>query len=92
MSKITTLHIPIEQRVRQRLTAKAKRLGFDSLQAYIRVWAKAQADERQLHFGEPEQMTPKLERLIAKVEREVERGEVSGPFTTAEDFLAALKK
>ena len=42
MNKITTLHIPMDQTVRKLLEAKAKRFGFDSVQAYIRVWAKAE--------------------------------------------------
>jgi hypothetical protein len=48
----TTLHIPISRSVRQRLDAKAKRLGFDSAQAYIRVWAQAEAEGRTLNFGD----------------------------------------
>src|SRR4051812_22670655 len=48
-----TLHIPLDTTVRDKLATKAKSLGFDSVQAYIRVWAKAQADGRELDFGDP---------------------------------------
>ena len=46
----TTLHIPMDKTIRDNLEAKAKKLGFDSAQAYIRVWAKAEAEGRTLSF------------------------------------------
>ena len=49
---VTILHIPMSRNVKQRLDEKAKRLGFDSTQAYIRVWAQAEADGRTMDFGE----------------------------------------
>jgi hypothetical protein len=47
---VTKLQIPIEQEVREGLERRAHSLGFDSAQAYIRVWAKAEADGRKLDF------------------------------------------
>jgi hypothetical protein len=46
----TKLQIPIDQDVRDGLERRARNLGFDSAQAYIRVWAKAEADGRKLDF------------------------------------------
>ena len=44
------LQIPIDKKVREGLEKRAKDLGFDSAQAYIRVWAKAEAEGRKLDF------------------------------------------
>jgi hypothetical protein len=46
----TKLQIPIDQDVREGLERRARSLGFDSAQAYIRVWAKAEADGRKLDW------------------------------------------
>jgi len=40
---------------------------------------------------EPEFITPKLEGLIAQVEKEIVVGKVSGPFNNVEDFIKDLK-
>lgn len=39
----------------------------------------------------PEPMTPKLEKLIGKIEAEINSGQVSQTFETADEFLSALK-
>ncbi len=90
----TTLHIPIDKTVRDKLEAKAKRLGFDSAQAYIRVWAKAEAENRILSFddddwGEPS--TAAVKRLN-KVAKDAKQGiDVSGPYHNVEDFMKDLR-
>jgi hypothetical protein len=89
----TTLHVPIEVSVRDALTRKAKRLGFDSVQAYIRVWAKADAEDRQLDFGYvdpwgrvPPKAAKRLDRETAEAIRLSEAGELPG-FTTVRDMM-----
>jgi antitoxin component of RelBE/YafQ-DinJ toxin-antitoxin module len=90
----TTLHIPIDKTVRDKLEAKAKRLGFDSAQAYIRVWAKAEADNRILSFdddgwGEPSAAAVKR---LNKSANDAKKGiNVSGPFDNVEDFMKDLR-
>lgn len=46
------LQVPMDKEVREALEKKARGLGFDSAQAYIRVWAKAETEGRQITFGE----------------------------------------
>ena len=48
MSDTSTIHIPIEPALRKQFTAKAKQLGFDSAQAYLRVIIKASVDNRRI--------------------------------------------
>lgn len=91
MSQIK-LQIPMDKDVRDGLEKKAKKLGFDSAQAYVRFWAKAQVDGREFYIGEPEQITPVMENILKETEEEIARGDTYGPFETAEDAINFLNK
>ena len=69
MPQTTTLHVPMDRTVRQRLQAKAKRLGFDSAQAYIRVWAKAEIENRTIGFGDGQEWPPPSPKAAARLNR-----------------------
>jgi hypothetical protein len=91
----TTLHIPMDKTVRAKLEAKAKKLGFDSAQAYIRVWAKAEAEDRILSFddddwGEPSQAAVK--RLNRAAEEAKQGKNVSEPFFSVEEMMSHLDR
>lgn len=79
--------------VRDGLETKAKRLGFDSAQAYIRVWAKAEVEGRDIDYGigdwgEP---SPAAAKRLNKITSEALRGKnLSKPFLTAQDGLDHL--
>ena len=49
----TKLQVPIDGNIRAGLEIRAKELGFDSAQAYIRFWAKAEVDGRRVDLGIP---------------------------------------
>jgi hypothetical protein len=91
----TTLHIPMDKTIRAKLEEKAKRLGFDSAQAYIRVWAKAEAENRILSFddddwGEP---SPTAVKRLNKMAEEAKQGKnISKPFYTVEEMISHLDK
>lgn len=91
----TTLHIPMDKTIRAKLEAKARSLGFDSAQAYIRVWAKAEADNRILSFddddwGEPD---PAAVQRLNKAATEAKQGKnVSEPFYTVEEMMTHLDR
>lgn len=92
MSNVT-LHIPMDKTVRTRLEAKAKGLGFDSAQAYIRVWAKAEVEGRSVDYdiddwGEPSQAATK--RLNKATDEALRGKNTSGPFLTTQDALDHL--
>lgn len=54
------LQVPMDKEVRDKLEQRAKALGFDSTQAYIRVWAKAETEGRKLNFDvQKKQLTRK---------------------------------
>ena|GEM_PF-2509221 len=52
ISKIVTIQIPIEEELRDALRRKAHFLGFDSVQAYIRFWAKAEVEGRKIEVDD----------------------------------------
>ncbi|MFO0970998.1 MAG: hypothetical protein U0520_01455 [Candidatus Saccharimonadales bacterium] len=92
-SNMVKIQVPIEADVRDRFEAYVKNLGFDSIQAYIRVWAKAKADGREIDFddvwGQP---TPEAAARLQKAARDVEHGiDIEGPFNTVEGFMKGLR-
>jgi antitoxin component of RelBE/YafQ-DinJ toxin-antitoxin module len=91
---ITKLQIPIDQDVREKLERRARSLGFDSAQAYIRVWAKAEADGRKLDFdGKAVALSPEANKRYTQMIAELETEKKSGKakiFKTADDFMKDL--
>lgn len=84
----------MDEGVRKGLEIRARELGFDSAQAYIRVWAKAQAERRSIDFGdywgEPSDTAA---ARINKAAEEAKKGiNVSEPFYTVEEMMAHLDK
>jgi hypothetical protein len=85
----------MDQEVRDGLERRARSLGFDSAQAYIRVWAKAEADGRTLDFGVDDWGEPSDEAAarLNKAAEEAKKGiNVSGPFHTVEEMMQHLDK
>lgn len=90
----TKLQIPMDQDVRDGLERRARSLGFDSAQAYIRVWAKAEADGRTLDFDGKAvvlsaEANARYEKIIAEFEAEKRTGKVK-EFTNVDDLMDDL--
>lgn len=88
------LQIPIDQDVREGLERRARSLGFDSAQAYIRVWAKAEADGRKLDFdGKTIALSPeanaRYEQMVAELEAEKSSGKIQ-KFLSVDEFMKDL--
>lgn len=70
-------------------------MGFDSAQAYIRVWAKAEADNLILSFDDDDWGEPSSAAAgrINKAAEDAKKGnDVSEPFYTVEEMKAHLDK
>lgn len=83
----------MDKTVRARLEAKAKGLGFDSAQAYIRVWAKAEAEGRAIDYGIDDWNEPSpaaAERLNKATDEALHGKNISGPFLTTQEALDHL--
>ena len=93
MSDTSTIHVPIEPTIRKKFTAKAKQLGFDSAQAYLRVIIKATVDGRRINldldnWGEPSDAAA---ARLNKASEEAKKGvNLAGPFKTVDEFMKDL--
>jgi addiction module RelE/StbE family toxin len=92
----TKLQIPIDQDVREGLERRARSLGFDSAQAYIRVWAKAEADGRKLDFdGKAVVLSPeanaRYEQMLAELEADKKSGKVDERFVDVKPIIRHRK-
>lgn len=85
------IQVPMDKKVRDGLEKKAKDLGFDSAQAYIRFWAKAEVEGREFYIGKPEKISPALAKELDIVEQEIANGETYGPFDDVDEAIKFLK-
>ena len=85
------LQIPIDKKVRAGLEKRAKDLGFDSAQAYIRVWAKAETEGRKLDFDNiATTLSDNAIRRYDKMINELEKNDTKS-FDSVEKFMEGLK-
>ena len=97
MSDTSTIHIPLEPALRKKFTAKAKQLGFDSAQAYLRVMIKAAVDDRRIDldvdgWGQPSPAAVvRLNKWTAEAIAASEAGELPG-FTDAKSMMEYLRR
>ena len=94
MSDTSTIHVPVEPAIRKQFTDKAKQLGFDSAQAYLRVLIKATVDGRRIdldidEWGEPSDAA--AARLNQAAEEAKSGTNLIGPFETVDDFMKDLE-
>lgn len=93
MSETSTIHIPLEPAIRKKFTAKAKQLGFDSAQAYLRVIIKAAVDDRRIDLNVDEwgQPSDAAAARLNKAAEEAKKGiNIAGPYKSVEDFMKDL--
>ena len=96
MSDTSTLHIPLEPTTRKKFTAKAKQLGFDSAQAYLRVMIKAAIDGRRIELDADEWGQPspsavvRLNKWTAEAIAASRAGELPG-FTDTKNMMEYLQ-
>lgn len=97
MNDSSTLHVPLEPAVRKQFTAKAKQLGFDSAQAYLRVIIKAAVDGRRINldlddWGEPSpHAVDRLNKSTAEAINDSEQGKLSS-FTDIKSMMEYLER
>lgn len=87
----TVISVKIDKDVKESAQEVAKSAGLN-LSSLVNAFLRQVAATRRIELYSPEQMTPRLEGLIAEVEAELKSGKISKEFTNAEDFLADLKK
>jgi addiction module RelB/DinJ family antitoxin len=87
----TVISVKVDQEVKEAAAELAKSVGL-TLSALVNSYLRHVVATRRIELFAPEPMTPKLERLIGEVERELKGGKASKQFHDADSFLADLKK
>lgn len=89
----TVIHIKADKEVKENAAKTAKELGLslsDVINASLRNFIRT----REITFSHTPQMTPELEKLVAKVEEDIKHNRnIVGPFKTAKeanDYLDSL--
>ena len=87
----TVISVKIDKDVKESAQAVAKSAGL-SLSALVNSYLRQVVATRRIELYAPEEMTPKLESLIAAVEAEITAGKVSPSYKNVDSFVAALKR
>jgi addiction module RelB/DinJ family antitoxin len=87
----TVISVRTDKKIKNEAARVAKSAGL-TLSALINSYLRQIVATRRIELYAPEPMTPKLEGLITEVESELADGKVSKKFSSAEEFLADLKK
>lgn len=91
----TKLQVPIDSSVRDGLDKRAKELGFDSAQAYIRFWAKSEVEGRKIDFGTPTvALSPEADRRYEKAVADMAKLRKAGKlkaYSSIEGFMKDLR-
>ena len=89
----TVIHIKSDKEVKENAQRAAKELGLtltDVINAALRNFIRT----REVIFSNTPRMTPKLEKIVAEVEKDLKTGKnIFGPFETPEEmdkFLDSL--
>lgn len=87
---MTTISLKIDDELKAQAEDFASTNGL-SLSALIRSNLKKIVAEQKLVLDVPvKKMSPKLEKELMKIEEEVARGEVEGPFDSVDDMIRVL--
>jgi addiction module RelB/DinJ family antitoxin len=87
----TVISVKVDKDVKASAQEVANSAGL-TLSTLVNAYLRQVAATRRIELYAPEQMTPKLEKLIAEVEAELQTGKASKEFDSVEEFLADLKK
>lgn len=87
----TVISVKIDKDVKDSAQEVAQSAGL-TLSTLVNSYLRQVSATRRIELYAPEQMTPKLEKLIEEVEAELKSGQVSKEFDSVEEFLADLKK
>lgn len=87
----TAISVKVDKDVKEHAQEVAASAGI-TLSALVNSYLAQVAASRRIEIYAPEPMTPKLEKLIAEVEKERLAGKASKTFNNAADFIADLRK
>ena len=88
----TVIRVKVNKETKEAAQEVAKSMGLN-LSSLINSYLIQVVATRRVELFAPEKMTPKLEKMIGKIEKDIQAGVGLSPaFSNAEDFLKDLKK
>ena len=87
----TVISVKVDKDVKERAQEVAASAGI-SISTLVNSYLRQVSATRRIELYAPEQMTPKLEKLVAAIELEIAEGKVSKGFDSVDEFLVDLKK
>jgi addiction module RelB/DinJ family antitoxin len=87
--KAATINFKTDLSTKQKAQDVASRLGIP-LSNLLNAYLYELAETGSVHFTLTEPMTQKMEEMITDAEKDIQNGNVSGPFETLEDMFAHL--
>ena len=88
----TVISVKVNKETKEAAQEVAKSMGLN-LSSLINSYLIQVVATRRVELFAPEKMTPKLEKMIGKIEKDIQAGVGLSPaFSNAEDFLKDLKK
>jgi len=92
---LCSMNTVISVRVNKAVKLSAQEVAASAglkLSTLINAYLRQVAATRRIELYAPEQMSPKLEGLIAGIEAELGSGKISRKFEDVDDFLNSLKQ
>jgi addiction module RelB/DinJ family antitoxin len=87
----TVINIKADKEVKEKAQRIARTLGLP-LSTVINAYLRQFIRNKEVHFSLTPTMTPRLERILAGVERDIKRGRnISPPFSSAKEAVAYLR-
>jgi addiction module RelB/DinJ family antitoxin len=87
----TVISLKLDSKVKDDAAALAKSAGL-TLSGLVNSYLKQVTASRRIDIHVPEEATPKLNMLIAQLEKDIASGNLSKEYTDVEEFIADLKK
>ncbi len=88
--KTAILNVKVDEQVKKKAQVVAGSFGIP-LSTLVNAYLMELAETGQIHFSAVEIMTPKMEKLIEQAEKEIEAGDLSPVFSTAQEAVDYLK-
>jgi antitoxin component of RelBE/YafQ-DinJ toxin-antitoxin module len=88
--KTAILNVKVDEVVKRRAQAVATSFGVP-LSTLVNAYLIELGETQAIHFSAFEVMTPKMEKLIEKAEKEIKVGETFGPFNSPKEATEFLK-
>ena len=88
--KTAILNVKVDEHVKKKAQVVAGSFGIP-LSTLVNAYLMELAETGQIHFSVVEIMTPKMEKLIEQAQKEIEAGDLSPTFNTAQEAIDYLK-